>query len=265
VVDLQRVEDLNFLFDVIRDRSDAQARRTDSGLTLPALLGWLRRLDSATLREYRRLFEANDPKHRVAGSWNKTWGDSIDLLIDAYGDGLDDASAALLVFTAGIIQPFPGGSAAAQSGSTNRDIYDDAQEYLSGLYDTLRYHRNLIPLEAAAPLLDANVFLCPPESREKLAALLTVTDNAVRNGLTHLCSTHRQRASEPPHNKYHGFNGPKGGSLWLSNGALVAYLMERSGDATHIADIMVERKTDDVDIIRGVLETGATSISSGVL
>lgn len=259
------MNDLRIILDIIRDASDEKLRTFNNDLVIPHLLIWLRKLDPATVHEYRIYAESDDTKHNHPNKWGKVWGGSTDLLIHSNNNGLDDMTTALLLFIAQRIQPIPGGSAAEHNGSDKVGIYDDSQEYLSGLYDTLRYHPQYISTESAAPLLGVNIFTGPADARNALAALLTVTERITAAGLRSFLGTHDLRGFEPPYQHFHGFNGTRGGSRWLRNGELVEYVTQHPEDADRIAEIVIARETDDVAVIRMVAESGVSAVSSGVL
>ena len=255
----QRSEDMRVLLDGLRDKSEARAQRS-SHLPLQELLQWLRTLESVTLNEYRRALSLP----LTSGYGGRPWGDALDLLTAAGEDRLDDTYTALLLFTSGCINPMPRGSQAHSQGVSGVSIAHESFEYVTGLYDTLRYHSTSVPEHVAAPLLDGNVYLAAPESRDALSALLTVTDKVLHAGdLEEMLLTNNSYDMQPPHRHYSSLNDS--GSLWLSNGELIRYILANPEDATFIAQIVVERKTDDVAAIAAVLEQDARSLGSGVL
>jgi hypothetical protein len=226
------------------------------------LLGWLRTLDSVTLHEYRKAMGSTDPKHTSPSNWGRFWGDSTDLLIAAGTKRLDDGTTALLLFVSNVVGSMEGGSAASRSGADSIAIYDESHEYLSGLYDTLRYHRELSSTELTSALFGANIFTESQESQESITSLLTVTDQVVSASLREFCRTPNQHDPYPPHAIYASISEY---SLWLRNGELVKYILDHPKEADLIAGVIVERKTDNIDIIAGVLEHEVSAFSSGSL
>lgn len=258
-----RTEDTRVLFDAIRNKDDDSYRLNGTGLHLPGLLSWMcGSLDSLTLREYRKAMESTDPKNSVVAGRGYARGDALDLLMHAGAKRLDNTATALLLFTSDTVGPMVCGSAASSRGTATMAIYDESYEYLSGLYDTLHYHRDLSSAAFISALFSPNIYNESQEARESITALLTVTDRIVNASLPEFCRTPYQNDPEPPHDRYNGFSES---SLWLRNGALVQYILDHPKDATLIAHVIVERTTDDLATITGVLEHEVSAFSSGSL
>jgi hypothetical protein len=260
---VRRADDLNALFDAIRDKNDASYSQAGTGVPLSELLAWMRTLHSLTLREYRKAMDSTNLKHSTVAGWGHTWGDSVDLLLQAGAKRLDDTTTALLLFTSDAVEPMMGGSAAASRfGGVAAAIYEEANEYMSGLYDTLRYHREISSEGFVSALFGPNIYNASLDARESITALLTVTDRIINASLREFCRTPNQHDPEPPHERFHGFSDS---SLWLRNGELVQYILDHPKDATLIAHVIVERTTDNLATITGVLEHEVSAFSSGSL
>jgi len=252
----QRASDISVLFDAIRDKNDAMLNSTGRGLSLPNILSWLRTLKPVTLHQHVKAMSL--PMKPSRG----VWGDSIDLLIESQKHNLDDDAVALLLFISTVIDPMLLGGAAAQAGCSSVPIFDESHECLSGLYDTLRYHKDVPMDDLVVPLMGSNIYLAPQESRVAVTALLTVTSKIVGNDFSEPLMSPEKYNSNPPHFKYHGFHDF---SLWLRNGELIRYALDRPEDAAYIASIIADRRTDDVGVITSVLDHEVSAFSSGSL
>jgi hypothetical protein len=215
-------------------------------------------LDSATLSEYRKALNA-PPK---MNPWGGPWGSVIEVFIEAGKNDLDDMQTALVLFASNIIAP-TSQSWAARGGTSTLAAYDDSAEYITGLYDTLHYRPERLPVEVCEALLVSNVYRTSKKSRECISALITVTDALVQAEAKEFLITNESHDEAAPHRPYISMNGR--GSVWLGDDDLSKYVMEHPADAGLIAGVITERKTGDVETITAILEHEVASVSSGVL
>lgn len=264
-----RAENLKTILDYVRDYDDSRLEYGYRGDDLMPLMAWLRKMDTVTLNEAVKTYVSPEPKHRnilPSAPRAGAWGSGVDFLISASKEGLDDTTVSLGLFAASIINPMPRGPQVLPSGKTNDIpfVYWESMEYVSGLYDTLRYHPDSVPAECYSLLMDGNILSVSSDGKDRLAALLTVTDRIVQHGLEdEFCAIGDSYQREGPHRAYMGFN--TNGTIWLRNGKLVKYVLDNSDNASVIADVIVARKSDDPEIISMVLEQETKSLSSGVL
>lgn len=265
MTDAQRASDLRFLFDAFRDLNAEKYTKVNQKLPLTELLSWLRGLHSATLHQYRTTAENPDKKYtEISSYFNSQWGTPVELLLHAGEEKLDDTATALILFISHHISPYPQGSQLASSGMNIKRVYADSKEHLSGLLDTIYYHAECVSDEVAAGVIDGNIFSAPQQTQDALIALLSVADYLVQQDIAlHYMLTPRDHDKEPPHKRYLSVDGD--GSLWLSNGELVRYILQRPQDAKAIAELVAERRTDDVEAVKAVMENQTVALSSGAL
>lgn len=255
---LQRLEDTRVLLDEARKSTEAKHVQFRSKLVAPKILKWMGTLDSATLSAYRKALNTPQKIH----PWGGPWGSVIEIFVEAGTNDLDDMQAALVLFTSGIITPVSK-SWAARTGTSTLAAYDDSAEYVTGLYDTLRYRPDRLPAEVCEALLISNVYRTSKKSRELISALITVTDALVQAEVADSLLTNEHYDESPPHQPYLSMNGR--GSVWLRDDELSQYVLDRPADAGLIAGIIADRKSGDVGTIDAIMEHGVTAVSSGVL
>lgn len=265
MTDYQRAENMRIILDHAREQNDSRLKYGDKGENPLDFMSWLRGMKTVTLDEAVKIHLSPEPKHtQLAGS--ATWGTGVDFLISASIAGLDDSTTALGLFASTVIGPMPNGPKSLAKGRAGKYsfIFWESMEYVSGLYDTLRYHPDSMPLSIYAPLMDGNIYEAAAEARDGLSALLKVTDCILQADLDkQYCLRDDQYENEEPFRYYSGYHAE--GSIWLRNGELVKYVLDNRDACSFIADIVTQRQTDDPEIIAGIMEQGVTSLASGVL
>lgn len=249
---------MRVLLNEVRKSTESQHHLLRTPLDTPKILKWMRTLDSVTLNEYRKAL--NEPV--ILTEWGNPWGSVVEMFIKAGKNDLDDMQAALVLFVSRLITPAMK-SWAVRSGTATVPAYDDSEEYVTGLYDMLRYRPESVPIDFCEVLLMSNVYHAKPETRAALAALFTVTHSLVRAEASSSLLTNESYDPQPPHSACLSMN--ERGSVWIRDDELIQYVLAHPADAGLIAEVIVERKTGDLGTIITVLGHGVAAVSSGVL
>lgn len=257
-VSSQRLDDMRVLLDAVRRSTEAKNQQLRTRLLSTKILKWMGTLDSVTLSEYRKAL-SGPPK---LNEWGGPWGSVVEMFIEAGTNDLDDMQASLVLFASETITPTME-SWAVRGGTATVPAYDVSSEYVTGLYDMIRYRPEYVPAEFYEVLLISNVYKVRPETRAALAALITVTHSLILAGISSSLITNESYHSDPPHAPYTSMNGR--GSVWLGDGELVRHVLDNPADAGLIAEVIVERKTGDLGTIIAVLGHEVAAVSSGVL
>lgn len=257
-VSSQRLDDMRVLLDAVRKSAEEKNHQGRTPLATQKILKWMGTLDSVTLSEYRKALSGPVKLNE----WGGPWGSVADMFIEAGTNDLDDIQTALILFASENITPAMK-SWAVRGGTATVPAYDEAAEYITGLYDMLQYRPEYVPAEFCEVLLISNVYQAKPETRAALAALITVTHSLVLADMSSSLITNESYHDEPPHMPYTSMTG--NGSVWLSDGELIRYVLENPADAGLIAEVIIERKTGDLGTIVAILGHEVAAVSSGVL
>jgi hypothetical protein len=110
------------------------------------------------------------------------------------------------------------------------------------------------------PDIDDFLLEATDDERERAAALLTVTCR-----IRDIFTVTEYGGPEDDFDSYDEEKDPDADLIRIDSDYLSEFIMERPEDALKIAAIINERDTDDVDLIRSVLDHGTQSLREGVL